>query len=99
MTGGGGGGATAGGASIFGLHSGAKSPPCLDFTAMSSAISYCNCRRSSLNFPTSANSILTSLAKALVKSFIYLGVAGGYPGGCLAIFYDIQRKAAIILGS
>ncbi len=81
----------------FGAQSGVNSPPapCLDFTAMSSAISlvavartsgrpflgraqgkedtyYCSCRRSSLSFPTSARSMRTSLARALLKSFKYL---------------------------
>jgi len=75
----------------LGLQSGEYSPPapCLDFTAISSAISlsmpvrlrpsesgchtdYCNWRRSSLSFPTSASRILTSLANAFVKSFTYL---------------------------
>lgn len=67
----------AGGSGSFGFQSGAYSPPapCFDFTAMSSAISNCNARRSSLSFPTSCSRIRTSDASALLKSFKYLGGA------------------------
>lgn len=75
---GGGRGATKPCGSEGGCHSGEYSPPapCFDLTLMSSAISYCSARRSSLSFPTSASRIRTSLASALLKSLIYLG---GFP--------------------
>jgi len=69
------GGISRGGASMAGgLHSGWNSPLALnlDLTAMSSAISYCSCRRSSLSFPISANRIRTSAAMPLVKSIVTL---------------------------
>lgn len=86
--GGGGGGAPKPGGSWGGCHSGEYSPPapCLDLTLMSSAISYCSARRSSLSFPTSASRIRTSLASALLKSLIYLG---GFP---LKFLLDIGYK-------
>lgn len=66
-----------GGSWTCGFQSGEYCPPapCFDLTAMSSAISNCSCLRSSLNFPTSARRILTSLASALLKSFKYFGGA------------------------
>lgn len=83
---GGPGGGPAGGMSssgrYLGRQSGEYSPPalCLALTAISSAISCCNARRSSRSFPTSWRRIRTSLARALLKSFKYLGVAVGEKG-------------------
>jgi len=82
--GGGGGASTLGPAG--GFQSGVYSPPapCLDLTAINSAISYCKARRSSRNWPTSCSRMRTSFASALLKSFKYFGGAcwpllGGFP--------------------
>lgn len=102
--GGGGGDTGAGGMSssgrYLGRQSGEYSPPalCLALTAISSAISCCNARRSSLSFPTSWRRTRTSLARALLKSFKYLGVALGEkaaPGGLFEAIWEEVRKATL----